>query len=110
MNVLGGDQREIAERFAGLAADKPGESSFAGRWQPFAAGLACLADCAAALACETEDIIERHDSAIVIGRVRFAVVGSGSGALVRWRGVYDQLGWSQHEIMRAVGLRPGSDA
>ena len=109
VNVLGGDQREIAEHFAGRA-DEAGGSPFDGRWQPFADGLSRLAECAAALECEREDIIERRADAIVIGRVRRAVVGSGSGALVRWRGVYDQLGWSQHEIMRAVGLQPGGEA
>jgi len=60
--------------------------------------------------CETEEIIERHANAMVIGRVRRAAIGNGSGALVRWRGVYDQLGWSQDEIARAVGLRPKGDA
>ena len=60
--------------------------------------------------CEAEETIERHGGAIVVARVRRALIGGGSGALVRWRGVYDQLGWSQDEISRAVGLAPGGEA
>ena len=45
-----------------------------------------------------------HTQAIVIGRVRRVLVGDGSGALIRWRGAYDQVGWSKDEIARAVGL------
>ena len=109
VNVQGGDQREIAEQFSGLAGAT--DRSFdVGRWLPLADGLAGLADCAAVFECETEEIIERHANAMVIGRVLRAAIGNGSGALVRWRGVYDQLGWSQDEIARAVGLRPKGDA
>jgi hypothetical protein len=31
----------------------------------------------------------------------------GGGALVYWRGDYDQLGWSQDEMSNAVGLAAG---
>jgi flavin reductase (DIM6/NTAB) family NADH-FMN oxidoreductase RutF len=102
VNVLGGDQREIAEHFA----SPEDESGGCFEWLPLADGLAGLADCAAVFECEKDEIIERRAEAIVIGRVRRAMIGGGSGALVRWRGVYDQIGWSRDEIMRAVGLRP----
>ena len=42
------------------------------------------------------------------GRVRHVLVGAGSGALVSWRGAYDQVGWSADEISRAIGLSPGN--
>ncbi len=110
VNVLGGDQREIAERFAsvgGLASDGPFEAA---RWLTLADGLSGLADCAVVFECEAEETIERHGRAIVVARVRRALIGGGSGALVRWRGVYDQLGWSRDEISRAVGLAPRGQA
>ncbi len=106
VNVLGGDQREIAHQFTGnseVTAIRRDEC----RWLPLADGLSCLADCAAVFDCELEETIVRGDTAMVIMRVRRAAVGSVSDALVRWRGVYDQLGWSRDEISRAVGLAPG---
>jgi flavin reductase (DIM6/NTAB) family NADH-FMN oxidoreductase RutF len=104
VNVLGGDQREIAEAFSGVgdAAQREGVSP----WRPLGDDLACLADCAAAIECEAEETIERLRSAIVVARVRRVVVGDASGALVRFRGLYDQIGWSSDEIARATGLRP----
>jgi flavin reductase (DIM6/NTAB) family NADH-FMN oxidoreductase RutF len=110
VNMLGADQREIADHFA-AGADEPAAASFeVGRWSAFADDLPILADCAAVFECEIEDRIERAETAVVIARVRRGAVGGGSGALVRWRGVYDQLGWSPDEIARAVGLKPKSDA
>jgi len=104
VNVLGGDQREIAEQFAG-SPDACGAGQLV-RWALVADGLAGLADCAAVFECEVEEAIERHARLIIIGRVRRALIRGGSGALVRWRGAFDQLGWSRDEIARAVGLRP----
>ncbi len=109
VNVLGGDQREIAEHFA-ARPDAPAGLFEAGRWLPLADDLACLADCAAVFECEREETIERRAGTIVVARVLSALIGGGSGALIRWRGVYDQLGWSQDEISRAVGLAPGGKA
>ena len=109
VNILGGDQRELAEHFVGSADESIAGSFDAGRWLPLTDSLDCLADCAAVFECEIEEIMERGADAIVIGRVQRALIGGGS-ALIRWRGVYDQLGWSQNEILRAVGLRPGRDA
>jgi len=110
VNVLGGDQREIAEHFASSGDPFAARIFDVGRWLPLDDDLICLADCAAVFECEKEDTIERRASAIVIGRVRRAAIGGASGALVRWRGAYDQLGWSRDEISRAVGLRPSGDA
>ena len=109
VNVLGGDQREIAHHFTGFRDASDAGRFDIGRWLLLADGLSCLADCAAVFECEIEEIMDRHANAVVIGRVRRALTGGGS-ALVRWRGVYDQLGWSQNEILRAVGLRPRGEA
>lgn len=110
LNVLGGDQREIAGHFANRPDAAGAGSLEAGRWVPLSNDLCCLGDCAAVFECEPEETIERGAAAIVVARVLRASIGGGSGALVRWRGGYDQLGWSHDEICRAVGLFPGGHA
>jgi hypothetical protein len=65
-----------------------------------------LSDAVAAFDCEVEERIERHSHAIVIGRVRGLLVPGGPSALVYWRGEFDQLGWTDEEVSRAVGLKP----
>ena len=110
VNVLGGDQREIAEHFAGLPDDVAAGLFEVGRWLPLADGVACLADCAAVFECEPEETIERRAGAIIVARVRRALIGGATGALIRWRGAYEQLGWSRDEISRAVGLAPRGEA
>ena len=106
VNVLAADQREVAELFAGGSAPSGPERFRAGRWLTLSGGVSALADSVAVFECEVEEIIERRVQAIVIGRVRRALAGGGSGALVSWRGSYDQVGWSSDEIARAVGLSP----
>jgi flavin reductase (DIM6/NTAB) family NADH-FMN oxidoreductase RutF len=110
VNVLGGDQREVAEHFARLPAGTAisGGSETCARLT-LSETLEGLADCAAVFECEIEETIERGSNALVIARVDKAATGGGSGALVRWRGSYDPIGWSREEICRAVGLRPGAD-
>jgi len=108
VNVLAADQREFAERFGGGSLLKGSQRYQGGRWFVLPSGVCCLADAAAAFDCEVDERIERHSHAIVIGRVRHVLVGAGSGALVSWRGAYDQVGWSADEISRAIGLSPGN--
>lgn len=105
VNVLSGDQREVAEQFDGFigAAAEPLE---AGRWLPLGDGLYGVADCAAVFECAIEETFERGGNAFVIGRIQHGQIGGGSGALIRWRGAYESIGWSPDEISRAVGLMP----
>ena len=106
VNVLGADQREVAERFGPTSALKGSERYQGVNWLVLQSGVRCLADAAAVFECEVDEFIERHTHAIVIGRVRHVLVGAGSGALVCWRGAYDQVGWSADEVSRAIGLSP----
>jgi flavin reductase (DIM6/NTAB) family NADH-FMN oxidoreductase RutF len=106
VSVLGADHREFAERFAGRTGEEGAERFREGRWLIAPNGAPLLWDALAAFACEVEDIVERHTHAIVIGRVRRATAASGGGALVYWRGGYEQLGWSDDELARATGLSP----
>jgi hypothetical protein len=47
-----------------------------GRWLQLAGDLSCFADCAAVFECDIEEILERPANAIVIGRVRSALMGA----------------------------------
>jgi hypothetical protein len=105
--LLAADQQEYAERFAECSGLKGSDRYQGGPWRPLPSGVLCLANSIAAFDCEVEDTIERRTHAIVIGRVRHVFMGAGSGALVYWRGGYDQVGWSGDQIARATGLAPG---
>ena len=103
MNVLGADQREIAEGFSGSgSADRYTSEP----WRELPSGLSGLASAAAVFDCEVEERLERATHAIIIGRVRHVLVGDSNGALLYWRAAYDQLGWGREEIARATGLSP----
>jgi flavin reductase (DIM6/NTAB) family NADH-FMN oxidoreductase RutF len=106
VNVLAADQREFAERFAGDSGLKGAERYQGGSWRALPSGVSCLADSVAVFDCEVDERIERHTHAIVIGRVQRVLLGAASGALVYWRGAYDQVGWSKDEVSRAIGLFP----
>jgi flavin reductase (DIM6/NTAB) family NADH-FMN oxidoreductase RutF len=108
VSVLGADHREFAERFAGRTGEEGAERFREGRWLVPPSGAPLLWDALAAFECEVEEIVERNTHAIVIGRVKHAAAASGGGALVYWRGGYDQLGWSDDELARATGLSPQS--
>jgi len=106
VNVLAADQREIADRFAGASGLTGADQFRDERWLVLPSGASYLAGSVAVFDCVVDERIERHTHAIVIGRVRRVLVGDGPGALVRWRGAYDQVGWSKEEIARASGLSP----
>jgi flavin reductase (DIM6/NTAB) family NADH-FMN oxidoreductase RutF len=106
VNVLTASHRGLAHRFAGRGGAEGSARYEDGHWITLRSGAPLLADALASFDCSIEEIIERHSHAIVIGRVEAVRRGGGSGALVYWRGDYDQLGWSQEEISNAVGLAP----
>jgi Flavin reductase like domain len=106
VNLLSADQQEHAEQFAGRSGLQGSERYQGGLWRSLPSGALCLANSIASFDCEIEDMIERHTHAILIGRVRHVFIDAASGALVYWRGAYDQLGWSGDQIARATGLAP----
>jgi flavin reductase (DIM6/NTAB) family NADH-FMN oxidoreductase RutF len=106
VNVLSASHRELAHRFAGRTGAEGAARYEGGHWIALRTGAPLLADALAAFDCAVEDVIERHSHAILIGRVEAVRRGDGGGALVYWRGDYDQLGWSPEEIANAIGLAP----
>jgi flavin reductase (DIM6/NTAB) family NADH-FMN oxidoreductase RutF len=109
VSVLGADHREFADRFAGRTGENGAERFREGRWRIAPNGAPLLGDALAAFACKVEEIVERNTHAIVIGRVKHAAAASGGGALLYWRGVYDQVGWSDDELARATGRSSQSE-
>ena len=108
VSLLSADQIETADVFAGRAGLQGMERFAHGRWRTTHGGADLLAGALAAFACEVEDIFERHTHAIVIGRVLQAFAGEAGGALLYWRGAYDQLGWRADEVSRAIGVTPSA--
>jgi flavin reductase (DIM6/NTAB) family NADH-FMN oxidoreductase RutF len=103
VNVLSASHRELAHRFAGGGGAEGAQRYEGGQWITAATGAPLLADALAAFDCSIDEIIERHSHAIIIGRIEAVRRRGGGGALVYWRGDYDQLGWSQDEISNAIG-------
>jgi flavin reductase (DIM6/NTAB) family NADH-FMN oxidoreductase RutF len=106
VSVLAASHAELAHRFGRGALVERTPDDPEGHWVTAASGVILRSDAIAALECESEEIIERHGRAIVIGRVRDVFRIGGSGALVYWRGAYDSIGWTDDEARRAVGLFP----
>jgi flavin reductase (DIM6/NTAB) family NADH-FMN oxidoreductase RutF len=106
VNILSASHRDVAHRFAGASGAEGPARYDVGDWivQPNRAPL--LGDALAAFECRVEDTIERGSHAIVLGRVEAVRRGEGGGALIYWRGGYDQLGWSAEEISNAIGTAP----
>ena len=88
VNILTGDQLDVAERFSGKDGLK-GAARFAGaQWITLVSGVPLLAGALAAIDCEVEDIVERHSHAIVIGRVTDMRLSPRGAALAYWQGQY----------------------
>jgi flavin reductase (DIM6/NTAB) family NADH-FMN oxidoreductase RutF len=106
INVLASEHQDVADSFARRGGEQGVECYEERRWFTLNSGVWLLSDAVAVFDCEIEEIIERHTHAIVIGRITGLVASGGPSALVYWRGAYDQLGWSNEEISRAIGLAP----
>jgi flavin reductase (DIM6/NTAB) family NADH-FMN oxidoreductase RutF len=108
VSVLAASHAEIADRFGRGTVVEASSDDFEGSWVTSASGVVLRSDAVAALECETEEIIDRHARAIVIGRIRNVFKIGGAGALVYWRGAYNSIGWTDDEVRRAVGLFPAA--
>ena len=89
VNVLGPQHVAVAERFSGRDGTK-GAARFAeANWLTLVTGTPVLEQALAVLDCEVEEIIERHTSAIVVGRVVAVKVEEEATtpvSLAYWRG------------------------
>jgi len=91
VSILAAAHEELADRFAGRNGIN-GAARFAGAsWTTLATGAPLLRDALTAVDCSVQEIIERHTHAIVIGEVKAVRRNGGAGALVHWRGGYEQV-------------------
>lgn len=86
VSILAASHAEIADRFGRGALVEASSDDFDGSLVTAASGVVLRSDAVAALECESEEIIDRHGRAIVIGRIGNVFKIGGSGALVYWRG------------------------
>ena len=105
ISILAAQHRALAERFLACAAIGDDAACTGVRWLTLSGGAPLIEDAILAFDCETEEVIERHAQAIVIGRVKAMRSHDASSALVYWRGEYDRIGWTEAEIACATGLR-----
>ena len=110
VNVLSSDQQEAAVAVAGgglAIAQRQNDL----RWLASDGGAPLLVGALVAFDCTIDEIIERFGRMILFGRVQAVSHGRETGALVRWRGAYEQLGWSLEQAVNAVGVaqRPRDD-
>ncbi len=91
VNILSGQHRALASRFAGSNGVE-GEARFEdGDWFPLMTGAPVLAEALASLDCRVEEIFERHTHAIVIGAVQMVRVGAKRSGLLHWRSRFETL-------------------
>jgi flavin reductase (DIM6/NTAB) family NADH-FMN oxidoreductase RutF len=106
VSVLAAGHDDLAHRFSLGARIEKEERQGDDVWVSPESGVPLLADAVAAFDCERDDVMECHGHAIVVGSVRGVRAPGRSSALVYWRGTYHQLGWTEEEICRAVGVTP----
>ncbi|MGO4870399.1 MAG: flavin reductase family protein [Roseiarcus sp.] len=91
INILGAQQRSLADRFAGRGG-VGGVARFShGEWVTLVTGAPLLSDALVGIDCRVEDIIERHSHAIVIGAALAVRRGGHGPALAHWRSRYETL-------------------
>ena len=91
VNVLAPEHIDIAERFSGKRGEKGSERYADATWSELITGAPVLSDAVAVLDCIAEELIERHGSAIVVGRVQSVKVRPEpdiNEPLTYWRGTY----------------------
>jgi flavin reductase (DIM6/NTAB) family NADH-FMN oxidoreductase RutF len=106
VSILAAGQAELADKFGRGSVVETAPEHSGDCWVTAPNGVVVRTDAIAAFECESEEVIERHGRAIVIGRVLSVFKIGGSGALVYWRGGFDSIGWTDDEVRRAVGLFP----
>jgi len=91
VNVLCEEDVGLADRFAGRGGVK-GAARYEGeQWASRKTGAPTLARAIAGFDCEVEEILLRHDHAIVIGRVKDTWQGQAGRPLLYWEGAYQSL-------------------
>jgi flavin reductase (DIM6/NTAB) family NADH-FMN oxidoreductase RutF len=93
VNFLPGDAAAVAEAFAGKAGLSGAARFTPGRWRVLTTGAPVLQDALGAFDCTVDEILQRGDIAIVIGKVVAVASRTDGDPLVFFRGkTYPRLG------------------
>jgi flavin reductase (DIM6/NTAB) family NADH-FMN oxidoreductase RutF len=87
INYLADTDREMMDVFAGKTELAGAQRFHEGRWGKHVTGAPVLLGAVAAFDCLVEEIIERHETSIVLGRIMGVLLGDASfRPLVTYRG------------------------
>jgi len=88
ISLLAARHEALAHRFSGHGGAHGARRFDGAKWTALSTGAPVLADAIAAFDCLTEEIIERHSHAIVIGEPLAISATSVGDALIYWRSAY----------------------
>jgi flavin reductase (DIM6/NTAB) family NADH-FMN oxidoreductase RutF len=92
VNILGADQKGLADQFAGRGGLRGLEHYQGADWMTLSDdGAEILDNALAGIDCVVEEILQLHGHAIVVGRIRVIRVHSDGQPLVYWQGAYRQI-------------------
>ena len=86
INYLATDQADLAGPFGGKGDLKGADRFTLGTWTRLATGAPVLEGASGVIDCEVEEVIERHGTLIVLGRVRDFASTEGKLPLVSYKG------------------------
>jgi flavin reductase (DIM6/NTAB) family NADH-FMN oxidoreductase RutF len=92
LNLLSDADQAVANRFAGRDSVEGAQRYVGSRWTTMVTNTPTLESALAAIDCDVEELLPRHDHALIIGTVRAARVNSGSLPLLYWMGEYHSFG------------------
>jgi flavin reductase (DIM6/NTAB) family NADH-FMN oxidoreductase RutF len=86
INYLATDQADLAGPFGGKGDLKGADRFTLGSWTKLATGAPVLEGASGVIDCQVEEVIERHGTLIVLGRVKDFAATEGKVPLVSYRG------------------------
>lgn len=86
INYLATDQADLAAPFGGKGDLKGADRFTLGSWTTLATGAPVLEGASGTIDCEVEEVIERHGTLIVLGRVKDFAATEGKAPMVSHRG------------------------
>ena len=86
INYLATDQADLAGPFGGKGDLKGADRFTLGTWTKLATGAPVLEGASGVIDCEVEEVIERHGTLIVLGRVKDFVSTEGKAPMVSYKG------------------------
>jgi flavin reductase (DIM6/NTAB) family NADH-FMN oxidoreductase RutF len=92
VNLMREDEVEIANRFIGIGGIKGNERYGGAEWITLPSGTQVLKDAIVSIECSVEESLDRHDHAIVLGKVESIRVCDHGNPLLWYKSGYYHLG------------------